>query len=75
MKIEHTITPSCKRCADGWAPVLAYANGGRVIGVQRFGTKESAEAEAIEMITCMKHYPLAFADNHPEENQCIDLSQ
>jgi len=69
------ISTSTKRCADGWAPVLAYDNGGRVISAIRCATEREALIESADMINCINEYPNAFANNHPSENQCIDLSK
>ena len=68
------ITASSSRKANGWAPVLEYDNGGRVVGQQRFGTMQQAEQEAAELISCMAEYPDSFTDCHPNPHQCIDLS-
>ena len=70
----ETIKASATRKSDGWAPMLEYQNGGRVIGRQRCGTMEDATAESSDMIRCMSEYPEAFRNNHPAPNQMIDLS-
>ena len=68
------ITASSSRKANGWAPVLEYPNGGRVVGQQRLGSMAEAIQEAKELIACMAEYPEAFTECHPEPHQCIDLS-
>lgn len=71
--LTENIKPSAARKANGWAPVLEYQNGGRVVGQQRFGTLAEATLEAAEMVSCIRDHPAAFTRNHPDANQCIDL--
>lgn len=68
------IKPSAARKSNGWAPVLEYDNGGRVMGQQRLGTLDAALEESRAMIACIQDFPIAFQNNHPEPNQLIDLS-
>ena len=74
MKTTILIKPNATRKGDGWAPVLEYENGGRVIGQQRLATMGDALDESQAMIQCIWDYPEAFKNNHPAENQLIDLS-
>jgi hypothetical protein len=66
---------SAMRKANGWAPVVEYYNGGKIIGQQRFSTMEEAIQESENLIDCMDEHPVAFENNHPQENQLIDLSK
>ena len=68
------VKASSSRKCDGWAPVLEFADGGRIVGSQRLACMEDALQEASELIWVMSEYPLAFAENIPAPNQCIDLS-
>jgi len=68
-----TFWASSARKADGWAPVLEYANGGRIVAHLRFGTKEAAESEASDMVGFMRMYPEMFVKEHPKPNQLIEL--
>lgn len=69
------MTPNYARKADGWAPVVDYPNGGRIVGQQRCATPEAAIIEAREYIDCVRDCPQAFKNNHPGPNQCIDLGE
>lgn len=68
-----TFWASSTRKANGWAPVLQYANGGRIVAHLRFATKEAAESEASDMVGFMRMYPEMFVKEHPKPNQCIEL--
>lgn len=72
---NQSINPSCRRMSDGWAPALAYDNGGCVIAAIRCATMDDAIREASNMIRCILDHPSAFANNHPAPNQLVDLSK
>mgnify|MGYP007050517093 CR=1 FL=1 len=66
----HDAKTSTALKANGWAPVLHYANGGRVIGKTRHSSLEIAHEAAKEMLHQRVKYPEHFVQ--PDPNRLIE---
>lgn len=70
-ELINGLLPSACRQPEGWAPVLLYPNGGRVISTQRVGTISEAYREANQMIAWLRENPQT-AFPHPAINTAIE---
>jgi len=75
MKPNHSeIIASTARKADGWAAVLEFPNGGRQVFAQRFGSMESAQREAKNLLRVRLTYPDGVIPD-PAPHTLMDLGE
>ncbi len=66
------IKATSDRRADGWRPVLEFANGGRQCMASRYGTMEAAERAAAKCLRVRIEHPEGCVRD-PRPNECQEL--